>query len=229
MLPDAAGQEIPALAELHKPREAHIRPEADLDTSQDKRGEKLGTGGRGKPTRLVGRRLAKRFGRKTYYGTVLAWNAAMRHFRVKYDDSDAEDLSREEARATAKPPSKLCLALSLPFGAFPPASSPAPFTKSQLEALLIPEGPGEPEPPAKRRKAAAAGSGKTNKAVDGTGDRAANADGRLQRSEPCLALSGFHTDTKRHYTDVIHRLGASKSRKSDLHAWDKEVGAEYRE
>jgi len=68
-------------------------------------------------------------------------------------------------------------------------------------------------PPKKAKKTPAApGVSTSAAAVHASMDRPA-----------CLALSGFHTEAKRRYTDAIHQLGAAKSRKSDSHAWDDEV------
>lgn len=99
------------------------------------------------------------------------------------------------------------------------------LSEDDLEPLLLPEGEGEGEckesetPPKRRRTEGAGGCGATR---EGKGE---SQDGMapLRHGMTCLALSGFHTEQKRHYTDVIYRLKAAKSRKSDQHAWDDEV------
>ena len=55
------------------------------------------------PHSLVYKRIRKKFGGKPFYGTVVSRIPGPdRHFHVKYDDGDSEDLSEDDAFRYAK-------------------------------------------------------------------------------------------------------------------------------
>ena len=52
---------------------------------------------------LVGRVVKKLWGGTWYNGTVLAYDSRVRWFRVRYDDSDEEELNKRELEAIVVP------------------------------------------------------------------------------------------------------------------------------
>lgn len=127
-------------------------------------------------------------------------------------DNEAEqDASGEKPSAASPPPAKKAKT----------GRAPAKKGSKKAAAQLAPAEAAAEEPearPAAAPKAAAAAATKTK------GGKASMAEEPVpSRSRMVVALSGFHTESRRQYTDAIFRLGVQKSLKSDKQMWEHEV------
>ena len=50
----------------------------------------------------IGTKIAKQFGGHDFFGVVVAFNAEIKCWRVRYEDNDQEDMDAEETRAAAQ-------------------------------------------------------------------------------------------------------------------------------